>query len=74
MSSFLQVVGVLLGALGVLMFLTIAESAIHEIEALFLLLIGAVFFCGGCIVDAIDKTKDPETKAPMFKLRKKSGI
>jgi hypothetical protein len=35
MGSFLQIVGLLFGALGVLMLMTFASNSIHEIESRF---------------------------------------
>jgi hypothetical protein len=62
MGAFLSLVGLLVGAFGFFMLFTIATTALHEIEAFILLLIGAVFFCSGCLVTVIDKPKYQEIK------------
>ena len=61
MHLLLIISGLLADAVGALI-LSNAQSAIHEIEAFLLFLIGAVLFGTGCIVDAI-KTGFAKAKA-----------
>lgn len=60
MKFFLFIGGAVSGLLGLLFFLA-AKSAIHEIEAFVLLLIGAVLIGCASIVGAIQKLAAPDT-------------
>jgi predicted CDP-diglyceride synthetase/phosphatidate cytidylyltransferase len=52
-GTFLIVLGSIIGALGILAVLATLTNVVANTNALVLLLIGAVFFVGGAIVDAV---------------------
>ena len=56
MSVLLFLLALSAAGLGALI-LVASKSAIHEIESLILFLIGAVFFVGTAIVDAVKRAK-----------------
>ena len=56
MQYFLLILSILVGMLG-LLWLLVARTSIHEIQAAVLLLIAAVFLTGSAIVDAVNRLR-----------------